>query len=133
MSKTRIQKDFMFSIMGVHDTLVMVLIESGLSREDIEHIDIPGRDVVKAFKENKEEDLFKFEFPRNYSEDIYITHEDGSKTLIEKEFLYYEPMQHITNFLNQLLIMNLERETKLREELMRLEITRHKLKELIGI
>lgn len=123
----------MFSIIGVHDTLVMVLIESGLSKEYIEQMDIPGRDVVKAFKENKEEDLFKFEFPRNYSEDIYITREDGSKTLIEKEFLYYEPMQHITNFLNQLLIMNLERETKLREELMRLEITRHKLEKLIGI
>ena len=42
-------------------------------------------------------------------------------------------MQHITNFLNQLLIMNLERETKLREELIRLEITRHKLEKLIGI
>ena len=133
MSKTRTQEDFMFSIMGVHDTLVMVLIESGLSKEDIEQMGIPGRGVVKAFKENKEEDLFKFKFLRNYSEDIYITHEDGSKTLIEKEFLYYEPMQHITNFLNQLLIMNLERETKLREELMRLEITRHKLEKLIGI
>lgn len=120
----------MFSIIGVHDTLVMVLIESGLSKEYIEQMDIPGRDVVKAFKENKEEDLFKFEFPRNYSEDIYITHEDGSKTLIEKEFFYYEPMQHITNFLNQLLIMNLERETKLREELMRLEITQHKLEKI---
>ena len=123
----------MFSIIGVHDTLVMVLIESGLSKEDIEQIDIPGRDVVKAFKENKEEDLFKFEFPRNYSEDIYINHEDGSETLIEKEFLYYEPMQHITNFLNQLLIKNLEREVKLRAELLQLELIRHKLENITEV
>jgi hypothetical protein len=129
--KSRTQKDFMVSIIGVHDTLVMVLIESGLSKEYIEQMDIPGRDVVKAFKENKEEDLFKFEFPRNYSEDIYITHEDGSETLIEKEFLYYEPMQHITNFLNKLLINNLEQEIKLKEELLKLQIIRRKLEKII--
>ena len=51
MSKSRTQKDFMFSIIGVHDTLVMVLIESGLSKEYIEQMDIPGRDVEKTRRE----------------------------------------------------------------------------------
>ena len=42
-------------------------------------------------------------------------------------------MEYTAVILNQLLLYNLERETKLREELIRLEIIRHKLKELIGI
>ena len=68
-----------------------------------------------------------------YEGDIYITYKDDSQNIIEKEFFHYGPLQYTAMFLNQALIMNLERETKLREELMRLETTRHKLKELIGI
>lgn len=133
MSKSRTQEDIMFSIIKLHDTLVMVLKDLDFSNEDIKYMNLPGSDVVKAFKENRNEVLSKFRFSESWEGDIYITYKDDSQNIIEKEFFHYGPLQYTAVFLNQALIMNLERETKLREELMRLEITRHKLKELIGI
>lgn len=131
--KSNKQEDTMFSIMKVHDMLVMVLKDLGFSNEDIKYMNLPGSDVVKAFKENRNEVLSKFRFSESWEGDIYVTYKDDSQTIIEKEFFHYRPLQYTAVFLNQALIMNLERETKLREELMRLEITRHKLEELIGI
>lgn len=131
--KSRTQEDIMFSIIELHDTLAMVLKDLGFSNEDIKYMNLPGSDVVKVFKENRNEVLSKFRFSESWEGDIYVTYKDDSQTIIEKEFFHYGPLQYTAIFLNQALIMNLERETKLREELMRLEITRHKLKELIGI
>ena len=133
MLKLSKQEDIMFSIIKLHDTLVMVLKDLDFSNEDIRYMNLPGSDVVKAFKENRNEVLSKFRFSESWEGDIYITYKYDSQTIIEKEFFHYGPLQYTAVFLNQALIMNLERETKLREELMRLEITRHKLKELIGI
>ena len=133
MLKSRTQEDYMFSIMKVHDTLVMVLKDLGFSNEDIKYMNLPGSNVAKAFEENRNEVLSKFRFSENADGDIYVTRKDYSKAIIEKEFFRYEPIQYTAVVLNQLLIYNLDRETRLREELMRLEIIRHKLKELIGI
>ena len=133
MLKSRTQEDYMFSIMKVHDTLEMVLKDLGFGNEDIKYMNLPGSDIVKAFKENRNEVSSKFIFSENADGDIYVTRKDYSKAIIEKEFFYYKPIEYTAVVLNQLLIDNLKRETRLREELMRLEITRHKLKELIGI
>ena len=133
MSKVNFQEGYMFSIMKKHDMLVTVLKDLGFSNEDIKYMNLPGSDVVKAFKENRNEVLSKFVFSESWEGDIYITRKDYSKSIIEKEFFRYEPIQYTAVVLNQLLLDNLERETKLREELVRLEIIRHKLKEFIGI
>ena len=131
--KSRTQEDYMFSIMEMHDMLVTVLKDLGFSNEDIKYMNLPGSDVVKAFEENRNEVSSKFRFSESADGDIYVTRKDYSETIIEKEFFLYKPIQYTAVVLNQLLIDNLERETKLREELVRLEIIRHKLKELIGI
>ncbi len=133
MLKSSKQEDIMFSIMERHDMFEIVLKDLGFSNEDLKCMNLPGSDVVKAFKENRNEVSSKFRFSESWEGDIYVTYKDGSQTIIEKEFFHYGPLQYTAVFLNQALIMNLERETKLREELMRLEITRYKLEELIGI
>lgn len=133
MLKSSKQEDIMFSIMERHNIFEMVLKDLGFSNEDLKCMNLPGSDVVKAFKENRNEVLSKFRFSENADGDIYVTRKDYSKAIIEKEFFYYKPMEYTAVILNQLLLYNLERETKLREELIRLEIIRHKLKELIGI
>ena len=131
--KSRTQEDIMFSIIELHDTLAMVLKDLGFSNEDIKYMNLPGSDVVKAFKENRNEVSSKIRFSESTDGDIYVTRKEYYENIIEKEFFRYKPIQYAAVFLNQALIENLERETKLREELLRLEIIRHKLKELIGI
>ena len=133
MDKVNLQEVLMTTIMRQHDMLEMVLKDLGFSNEDIKYMNLPGSDVVKAFKENKNEVSSKFRFSENADGDIYVTRKDYSKYIVEKEFFRYKPIQYIGVFLNQALLGNLEREAKLREELMQLEIIRHKLKELIGI
>lgn len=130
--KSRTQEDIMFSIIKLHDTLVMVLKDLDFSNEDIKYMNLPGSDVVKAMKEGVEVSS-KFAFSKNWDGDVYIICKDGSTTIIEKGFFYKEPKQYIADFLNQLLIKNLEREVKLRVELLQLELIHHKLEELIGI
>lgn len=109
MLKLSKQEDIMFSIIKLHDTLVMVLKDLDFSNEDIRYMNLPGSDVVKAFKENRNEVLSKFRFSESWEGDIYVTYKDGSQTIIEKEFFHYGPLQYTAVFLNQALIMNLER------------------------
>lgn len=133
MLKSSKQEDIMSSIMERYHTFKMILEDLGFSKEDLKYMNLPGSDVVKAFEENRNEVSSKFRFSESWEGDIYVTRKDYSKAIIEKEFFYYKPMEYTAVILNQLLLYNLERETKLREELIRLEIIRHKLKELIGI
>ena len=133
MDKVNLQEVLMDTTMRQHDMLEMVLKDLGFSNEDIKYMNLPGSDVVKAFKENKNEVSSKIRFSESTDGDIYVTRKEYSENIIEKEFFRYKPMQYAAVFLNQALIENLERETKLREELLRLEIIRRKLKEFIEI